>query len=75
MKSPLKKIGKVEKDTAGNIIAILKGVIKEQSTNTEKSITELKESINFITADIQNLKGKMEHTKKKKQLVKWRRSK
>lgn len=48
--------------TADNIVAVLKLAIQEQGSLIGKSIEELKLSINFLSADIQDIKGTIQHT-------------
>lgn len=52
----------MEQETADNIVAVLKLAIEEQGASVGKSIEELKSSINFLSADIQELKGTIQHT-------------
>lgn len=56
------KKGKMEQETADSIIAVLKQAIAEQGTSIGKSIEDLKASINFISADLQDIKGTIKLT-------------
>lgn len=61
-KVPSSKKGKMEQETADNIVAALKLAIQEQGSSIGKSIEELKSSINFLSADLQDIKGNLQHT-------------
>lgn len=63
-KAPDKKQA-MESDAAENIIATLKMAIEAQGANIEKNFSDLKTTINFISEDIKELKGKMSHTEKR----------
>lgn len=60
-KAPDKKQA-MDSDAAENIIATLK---MRRGANIEKSFSDLKATINFISEDIKELKGKMSHTEKR----------
>lgn len=63
--SPAKPSGKkrvMETNAAENIIATLKMAIEEQGASIEKSISDLQVTINFISEDLKELKGKVTHT-------------
>lgn len=63
--SPSKHSGKkrvMETDTAESIITTLKMAIEEQGASIEKSISDLKVTINFISEDLRELKGKVSRT-------------
>lgn len=63
-KAPDKKQA-MDSDAAENIIATLKMAIEAQGANIEKNFSEVKATINFISEDIKELKGKMSHTEKR----------
>lgn len=66
--SPTKSGGKkrvMETDAAENIIATLKMAIEEQGAHIGKSINDLQVTINFISEDLKELKGKVTHTEKR----------
>lgn len=55
----------METDAAENIISMLKMAIKEQGAHIGKSISDLQVTINFISEDLKELKGKVTHTEKR----------
>uniref|UniRef100_A0A147AN56 Coagulation factor VIII n=1 Tax=Fundulus heteroclitus TaxID=8078 RepID=A0A147AN56_FUNHE len=61
-KSTSTKKGKMEQAAAENVIAVLKLAIEEQGTSIGKSIDDLKSSINFLSADIQDIKSTLQTT-------------
>ena len=66
--SPSKLSGKriaMETDAAENIIATLKMAIKEQGASIGKSISDLQVTVNFISEDLKELKGKVTHTEER----------
>lgn len=60
--SPNSKKGKMERDTADSIVAALKLAIEEQGSTIGKAIDELKRSVDFLSAEVQDIKGTVRKT-------------